>query len=79
MDEDEREEMARGRSLESKFWSLESSDRAKLVSILSSISSLSSSDFAAIDDDGDGDGDGDGDAIDDLRFFLLAFSLSTLQ
>lgn len=48
---EEREEMQRGRSLESSGSSLESSQRAKRVSIRSSISSTSESDFANDDDD----------------------------
>ena len=46
----------KGRSLESKGWSLESSQRAKRVSIRSNISSISASDFAGVpevDDDDD--------------------------
>jgi len=46
MDGEEREEIVRGRSLESKGSRLESSQRAKRVSIRSSISSISESDFA---------------------------------
>jgi len=69
VDEVERQDMASGRSLESKFSSLESSQRAKLVSILSSMSSLSSSDFETIDDDAD-------DPAIDFRFGLLSLSLS---
>lgn len=48
--------MVKGRSLESKGWSLESSQRAKRVSIRSNISSISASDFAGVpevDDDDD--------------------------
>jgi hypothetical protein len=44
----------KGRSLESRGWSLESSQRAKRVSIRSNISSISASDFAdvpEVDDD----------------------------
>jgi hypothetical protein len=55
VDEEEREEMVRGRSLESNGSSLESSQRAKRVSIRSSISSISISDFGfgavAVEDD----------------------------
>lgn len=66
---EEREEMERGRSLESKFWSLESSHSAKRVSIRSSSSSTSASDFsvtagAAVEDDDDCS------AIVALSFFL---------
>lgn len=47
--------MERGRSLESNGWRLESSHRAKRVSIRSSISSISESDFgfsdAAVEED----------------------------
>lgn len=52
---EEREEMVRGRSLESKGWSLESSQRANLVNIRSSNSSVSASDFAAVAAAGDDD------------------------
>lgn len=57
--------MERGRRLESKFCRLESSQRANRVSIRSSISSLSSSDFSGKDA---------GDEVDDdpaIRVFPL--------
>lgn len=49
--------MVKGRILESKGWSLESSQRAKLVSIRSNISSISASDFAAVPEADDDDDD----------------------
>lgn len=49
----EREEIVRGRSLDSKAWSFESSQRARRVSMRSNISSLSESEFAAADEDDD--------------------------
>jgi hypothetical protein len=51
----------RGRSLESKGWSFESSQRAKRVSIRSNISSLSASEFPS------------GVADDSAISFLLVF------
>lgn len=72
---EEREEMERGRSLESKGSSLESSQRARRVSIRSSISTISASDFAAASGGGaaaDADEDGGGSAI--LRFDLILSS-----
>lgn len=50
-DWEERDEMVRGRSLETRASSLESSQRASLVSIRSSISSSSPSDLEASDED----------------------------
>ena len=52
---EEREEMAMGRRLERRDWRLESSQRARRVSMRSSISSISSADFCG--------GDGGGSAI----------------
>lgn len=69
MDGEEREARTRGRSLASKLSSLESSQKAKLVSILSSISSMSLSDIAVtVDNTVEDDGGGDDDSAIDFRF-----------
>lgn len=59
--------MVIGRSLESKVWSLESSQRARRVSIRSSISSISTSDFAVAATDEEDD-----DSAISTLFFLCS-------
>ena len=68
--------MQRGRSLESKGSSLESSQRAKRVSIRSRISSTSASDFpATIDDAFEAEDDGSAIFVRSQVFFFFGFFL----
>lgn len=73
-DWEEREEMVRGRSLETRASSLESSQRASLVSIRSSISSSSPSDLDASDEDDD-----EPSIIDSPEILLGFFSVSLIR